>query len=81
MKKPTTPKKSQTDLVRLDAMDDTDIDLSDSPEITPELFAKAVGRRGLKPVSRKSQLTRRLRRGDVTESSPPRPAKKMPSSA
>ena len=41
-------------------MGDQDIDLSDSPEITPELFAKAVVRRGLKPVSRKSQLTLRL---------------------
>lgn len=41
-------------------MSDSDIDLSDSPEITPELFAKAVVRRGLKPVSRKSQLTLRL---------------------
>ena len=41
-------------------MGDSDIDLSDSPELTPELFAKAVVRRGLKPVSRKSQLTLRL---------------------
>ena len=60
MKKPTTTKKSQTDWVRLNAMSDTDIDLSDSAEITPELFAKAVVRRGLKPVSHKSQLTLRL---------------------
>ncbi|MGF2039421.1 MAG: hypothetical protein RMZ43_029610 [Nostoc sp. CmiVER01] len=31
---------SQTDWQRLDAMSDEDIDLSDCPEITPELFAK-----------------------------------------
>ena len=60
MKKSTTTKKSQTDWVRLEAMSDNDIDLSDSPEIAPDLFAKAVVRQGLKPVSRKSQLTIRL---------------------
>ena len=60
MKKRTTTKKSGTDWTRLEAMSDEDIDLSDSPEITPELFAKAVVRRGLKPVSRKSQLTLRV---------------------
>ena len=37
---------SQTDWQRLDAMTEEDIDLSDCPEITPELFAKAVVRRG-----------------------------------
>ena len=42
-----TSRKSQTDWQRLDAMPDKDIDLSDCPEITPELFAKAVVRRGL----------------------------------
>ena len=41
-------------------MKDEDIDLSESPEITPELFAKAIVRRGLKPVPRKTQLTMRL---------------------
>jgi uncharacterized protein (DUF4415 family) len=41
-------------------MKDEDIDFSDSPEITPEMFAKAVVRRGLKPESRKTQLTIRL---------------------
>jgi len=40
-------------------MRDQDIDLSDVPEITPEMFAKAVVQRGLKPHV-KTQLTLRL---------------------
>lgn len=42
--------KSQTDWQSLDAMTDEDIDLSDCPEITPEMFAKAVVKRGLPPT-------------------------------
>ena len=56
---PISP-KSQTDWERLDAMTDEDIDLSDCPEITPEMLAKAVVRRGLKPVPNKAQVTLRL---------------------
>ena len=41
-------------------MKDRDIDLSDNPELTPEMFARAIVRRGLKPVTRKAQLTLRL---------------------
>lgn len=41
-------------------MKDEDIDLSDIPEIPPEMFARAIVRQGLKPVSRKSQLTLRI---------------------
>jgi uncharacterized protein (DUF4415 family) len=41
-------------------MTDSEIDLSDNPEIPPEMFARAVVRRGLKPVPRKAQLTLRL---------------------
>lgn len=52
--------KSQTDWQRLDAMTDEDIDLSDCPEITPELFAKAVVRRGLPSAKSKSQVTLRI---------------------
>ena len=37
--------KSETDWTRIDAMSDEDIDLSDCPEATPEMFAKAVVRR------------------------------------
>lgn len=47
-------------------MADQDIDLSGSPELTPEMFARAVVRRGLKPVARKSQITLRID-GDVLD--------------
>jgi len=58
--------KSQTDWERLDAMADVDLDLdlSDCPEITPQMFGKAVVRRGLKPVQNLAQVTLRLD-GDV----------------
>ena len=39
--------KSETDWARIDAMSDEDIDFSDCPEATPEMFAKAVVRRAL----------------------------------
>ncbi|MEH1965133.1 MULTISPECIES: BrnA antitoxin family protein [unclassified Nostoc] len=51
---------SQTDWQRLDAMSDEDIDLSDCPEITPELFAKAIVRRGLPASKNKAQVTLRI---------------------
>jgi uncharacterized protein (DUF4415 family) len=60
MKKNSTSNKSQTDWERLSTLQDQDIDLSDTPELTPELFAKAVVRRGLKPAPRKAQLTLRI---------------------
>lgn len=41
-------------------MQDEDIDLSDAPEITPEMFATAVVRRGLKPAPKKQQITMRV---------------------
>ena len=59
MKKKPTSTKSQTDFARLDKMKDEDIDLSEAPEITPEMFAKAIVRRGLKPRT-KTQLTLRV---------------------
>lgn len=52
--------KSRTDLDRLAKMKDSDIDLSDSPEITPKQFAKGVVRKGLKPALKKSQITLRI---------------------
>ena len=52
-----TANKSQTDWQRLDAMTDEEIDLSDCPEITPEMFAKAVVRRGLHNTQSKTQVT------------------------
>jgi uncharacterized protein (DUF4415 family) len=60
MKKPVTSKKSQTDWKRVDALKDKDIDFSDTPEITPNMFARSVVRRGLKSVPKKSQLTIRV---------------------
>jgi len=60
MNKSHTSNKSLTDWERLDAMQDEDIDLSDVPEITPEMFAKAVVRRGLKPTRKKQQITIRV---------------------
>lgn len=41
-------------------MRDEDVDLSDGPEATPEMFAKAVLRRGLVTVAPKAQITLRL---------------------
>ena len=66
MKRSAISKKSRTDWARVDAMKDDEIDLSDSPEIEPEMFARAVVRKGLKPVQRKEQLTLRID-GDVLE--------------
>ena len=60
MSKSHTLGESLTDWKRLDAMQNEDIDLSDAPEITPEMFARAVVRRGLKPTSKKQQVTLRL---------------------
>jgi hypothetical protein len=40
--------KSETDWVRIDGMSDEDINFSDCPEVTTEMFAKAVVRRALK---------------------------------
>src|SRR5882672_8944682 len=63
MKKRSTAKKAETgetDWKRIDAMKDEDIDFSDIPEITPEMFARAVLRRNFKPIPRKKQLTLRV---------------------
>ena len=60
MKKSVTSKKSRTNWKRVDALKDGKLDSSDTPELTPEMFARAVVRRGLKPVPRKEQLTIRV---------------------
>ncbi|MCU0569005.1 MAG: BrnA antitoxin family protein [Oculatellaceae cyanobacterium Prado106] len=41
-------------------MTDDEIDLSDCPEITPEMFAKAVVKRGLPTANTKTQVTLRI---------------------
>ena len=56
MKKQDNSKKTQTDWKRVDAMTDEDIDLSEAPEISPEMFARAIVRRGLKPKLKKVNL-------------------------
>jgi len=56
----STTQKSETDWDRIDAMTDEEIDLTECEEITPEMFAKAIVRQGLKPVKRKAQVTLRL---------------------
>jgi len=60
MKKEITSSKSLTDWERVDALTDEEIDFSDCPEITPEMFAKAIVRRGLTSKPKKVQLTLRV---------------------
>ena len=60
MKKKNISRKSQTDLERVDKISDKDIDFSDNPEVTPEMFAKSIVRKGLKPAGRKTQVTLRI---------------------
>lgn len=60
MNNESTSSNSQTDWQRLDAMSDEEIDLSDCPEVTPEMFAKAVVRRGLPVTKNKAQVTLRI---------------------
>jgi uncharacterized protein (DUF4415 family) len=60
MRKKSNSRKLKTDWARLKTMRDKEIDLTDSPEISPQMFARAVVRHGLKPVAPKSQLTLRL---------------------
>ena len=55
--------KSETDWARLDAMTDADIDLSDCPEVTPDMFAGAVVRRS---VNNRAKVTVTIDR-DVLE--------------
>jgi uncharacterized protein (DUF4415 family) len=66
MKKEAILNKSLTDWDRVDALTDEEIDFSDSPEISPEMFAKAVVRRGLKSKSKKVKLTLRVDSDVVT---------------
>jgi len=61
MKKEATSHNSLTDWEHLDAMQDSEIDLSDCPEVTPEQFAEAVVRRGgLTSKPNKEQVTLRI---------------------
>jgi uncharacterized protein (DUF4415 family) len=60
MRKKTTSRKSKTDWKYVDSLKDEDIDLSDAPEMSAEMFARGIVRRGLKPVRTKKQLTLRV---------------------
>lgn len=57
MNKKSTSKTQGTDWERLNNMKDEDIDFSDIPKITPEMFKNPVVRKGLKTVQTNSQET------------------------
>jgi hypothetical protein len=56
VKNRATSPQSESDWDRVGRMKDEEIDLSDLPEIPPEKFAKAIVRKGLRPVERKAQM-------------------------
>lgn len=56
----SSSRKSLTDWDRLDRLQEGEIDLSDQPEPSDEMVAKAIVREGLKPVARKRQVTLRI---------------------
>jgi uncharacterized protein (DUF4415 family) len=60
MNKSSISNKSQTDWDRLNNMETEDIDLSDIPELTPEMFAQAIVKRGLKDKENKALLSIRV---------------------
>lgn len=60
MKNKSTLVQSGTDWERLRNMKDEEIDFSDIPRLTPEMFANAIVRKGFKPVPPKKQLTLRI---------------------
>ena len=57
MSNESTLPTSQTNWARVDAMRDEEIDFSDCPEITPEMVARAVVRKGLQSVPAQVQVT------------------------
>lgn len=60
MKNKATIEQSETDWGRVNGLSDGEIDYSDCPPVTLEMFARAIVRKGLKPVQRKTQLTLRV---------------------
>ena len=60
MNKKHTLEEYGTDIERLRNMKDEDIDFSDIPKTTPEMWAKGILRKNLKPIPSKSQLTLRI---------------------
>ena len=61
MKRASTSRKSRTNLTRLRNQRESSIVRDgDAPEWTPEMFGRAVARKALKPVPRKSLLSLRV---------------------
>ena len=61
MKRASTSRKSRTDVQRLKAMKDSTIVVDkDAPAWTPDMFARAIVRKGLKPAPTKSLLSLRV---------------------
>ncbi len=61
MNKRSTSRKSHTNWDKIDSLKDEDIDFSDIPALTPEMFANAITRKGFKPVPKnKKQVTLRI---------------------
>lgn len=61
MKRASTSRKSLTKLSKVRTTIDADIVRdADAPAWTPEMFARAVARKGLKPVPKKALLSLRI---------------------
>ena len=61
MKRTTISRKSQSDWTHVKALSDKDIVIDvDAPAWTPEMFARAVVKKGLKTTSKKSLLSLRI---------------------
>ena len=55
MTKENTLRKSETDWARIDAMSDDDIDYSEIPEFTEEMWENGILMKGFKPIPNKNQ--------------------------
>lgn len=66
MNKQNSSKKLKTDWAKVDAMTDDEIDYSDIPPITDDMWSKGVWRKGLKTSSPNSQETLAIDR-DIIE--------------
>ena len=61
MKRASTSRKSKSDWARVRSLKDKDITVDrDAPEWTPEMFARAVVKKGLKTPGSKSLLSLRV---------------------
>jgi uncharacterized protein (DUF4415 family) len=61
MKRDSTSRKSRTDLRRVRQLTDANmVRDGDAPEWTAEMFARAMARKGLRPVPRKALLSLRI---------------------